>query len=177
VKCQLDVLGKCITARDVRKSLNKLPSTLDETYERILLGIDTQERDKAYAALQWLIFSARPLRLEELAEAVVIEPGASSFSTEDRMFDPHDIATICRSLVSLSDDTSEIRLAHYSVQEYLLSDRIGHGPSAFFSILRPSAAVLIAEVCLTYLLQFDKPHSLSDHALSEWPFLDYACRY
>lgn len=177
VKCQLDVLRKCTTVRDVRKALNKLPPTLDETYERILLGIDPEERDKAYAALQWLIFSARPLRLEELAEAVVIEPGANSFSPEDRMFDPHDIASICRSLVSLSADASEIRLAHYSVQEYLLSDRIGHGPSAFFSIIRRSATVLIAEVCLTYLLLFDKPHSLSDNSLSEWPLLDYACRY
>jgi hypothetical protein len=117
------------------------------------------------------------LRLQEIAEAVVIDPGSDSFSSDDRMFEPHDILSICRSLVSLSDDTSELRLAHSSVQGYLISERIRQGPASFFSVISASADALITEVCLMYILLFDKPDSLSEKSLSEWPLLDYACRH
>jgi ankyrin repeat protein len=177
VKCQFDVLRNCTTVRDVKKSLITLPPTLDETYERILLNIDRAEREKVRIALQWLIFSERPLRLEEISEGVVVDPGSVSFSTDDRMFEPHDIVSICRSLVSLSDRTSGLRLAHYSVQEYLLGERIREGPVSFFGVFEAPSQVLIAEVCLTYILLFDKPDSLSENSLSEWPLLDYACRH
>jgi ankyrin repeat protein len=177
VKCQLDVLRNCTTPQDLKKALKALPPTLDETYERILLSIDKNDRGKAHTALQWLTFSARPLQLQEVAEAVVVEPECDSFSPEDRMFEPYDIISICRSLVSISEDTSELRLAHYSVQEYLVSERIRKGPASFFSVIRVSADTLIAEVCLTYILLFDKPDSLSKTSLSEWPLLDYACKH
>lgn len=177
VICQLDVLRNCTTVRDVKRALNMLPPTLDETYERILLNIDREVWQKARTALQWLIFSARPLRLQDIAEAVVIDPGSDSFLPEDRMFEPHDIVGIYRSLISISDDTSEVRLAHYSVQEYLVSERIRYRPASFFAVIGVSAEVLIAEVCLTYILLFDKPDSLSEDSLSEWPLLDYASRH
>jgi ankyrin repeat protein len=177
VKCQLDVLRNCTTLRDLKKALKTLPPTLDETYERILLSIDKDDRVKAHTALQWLVCSVRPLRLQEVAEAVVLEPERHSFSPEDRMFDPYDIISICRSLISISKDTSELRLAHYSVQEYLVSERIRKGSASFFGIIRVSADALIAEVCLTYILLFDKPDSLSKTSLSEWPLLDYACKH
>ncbi|KAH8756434.1 hypothetical protein BGZ57DRAFT_957852 [Hyaloscypha finlandica] len=177
VKCQLDVLRNCATPRDLKKALKALPPTLDETYERILLSIDKDDRGKAHTALQWLTFSARPLQLQEVAEAVVMEPECDSFSPEDRMFEPYDIISICRSLVSISEDTSELRLAHYSVQEYLVSERIRKGPASFFSVIRVSADTLIAEVCLTYILLFNKPDSLSETSLLEWPLLDYACKH
>jgi hypothetical protein len=218
VKCQLDVLRNCKTLRDLKKALKTLPPTLDETYERILLSIDEDDRGKAQTALQWLAFSARPLRLQEVAEAVVVETECESFSPEYRMFEPYDIISICRSLVSISEytvkcekyssgpcrldlsDTShsrfysilkwdraraarillapyctlELRLAHYSVQEYLISERIRKGSASFFSVTIISADALITEVCLTYILLFDRPDSLSETSLSEWPLLDYA---
>jgi ankyrin repeat protein len=176
VKCQLDVLRNRTRARNVRKALNLLPPTLDETYERILLNIDRDEREQVRIALQWLCFSARPLRLQEIAEAVVVDPSEDTFSPEDRLFEPHDIVSICRSLVSLNDDTSELRLAHFSVQEYLVSERIREGPVSYFSVFEESGETLLAEVCLSYIFLFDKPRSLSEESLSEWPLLDYACR-
>ena len=43
--------------------------------------------------------------------------------------------------------------------------------------MEASADALIAEVCLTYILFFDKPDSLSNASLQEWPLLDYACKH
>jgi ankyrin repeat protein len=73
--------------------------------------------------------------------------------------------------------TLELRLAHYSVQEYLISERIRKGSASFFSVTIISADALITEVCLTYILLFDRPDSLSETSLSEWPLLDYACKH
>lgn len=59
--------------------------------------------------------------------------GDGCFSVEERLPDPIDIVTICSSLIVIRDDLDAgrgnkaedpiIQLAHFSVQEYLLSDR------------------------------------------------------
>ena len=42
VDCQLDNLRRCMPS-SIRKALDELPVTLDETYERILQGIPKQK--------------------------------------------------------------------------------------------------------------------------------------
>src|SRR6266566_1851870 len=46
VYCQLDNLRRCMPS-SIRKALNELPTTLDDTYERILLDIPKQKRPHA----------------------------------------------------------------------------------------------------------------------------------
>jgi ankyrin repeat protein len=65
---------------------------------------------------------------------------------------------------------------HYSVKEYLLSPRIQKSPTAAFSISETNAHEFIAEVCVSYLLFFNKPDSLSflnAGAKREFPFHSY----
>ena len=57
----------------VRRTLNELPETLDETYERVLKEIKKPNRDHAYRILQCLVVAVRPFRVEELAEVVAID--------------------------------------------------------------------------------------------------------
>ena len=45
VQCQIDVLKKCATVKDVQTALYSLPGGLNETYERILCAIDFQSSD------------------------------------------------------------------------------------------------------------------------------------
>ena len=70
----MDVLRESISLDDVEKALKLLPKTLDETYERILQSIPDNRKSDAIRILQWLIFSARPLRIEEVAELLVSNP-------------------------------------------------------------------------------------------------------
>jgi hypothetical protein len=65
VVCQLDALRRCFPA-SILHALNELPMTLDETYERILLGIDREKRGHTIRLLQCLAFSRRPLRPKSL---------------------------------------------------------------------------------------------------------------
>ncbi|KAJ5692584.1 hypothetical protein N7462_002007 [Penicillium macrosclerotiorum] len=154
--CQLDALRSCLTPSAVRKTLQSLPQSLDETYGRILCGIDEEVYLIAFTALQFLMASSRPVDLAELSEMVAIRPGTSIFSDIDRLFDPKDLMVVCSSLITQSR-AGFVQLSHYSVREFLISERICEGPASHFAIRDSEAHLAIAERCLTYLLSFDQP--------------------
>ena len=65
-------MKKCRKRGVLLETLKNLPETLDDTYARILTEIDKSDLQEARSALQWLAFSNRPLRVEEVAEAAVV---------------------------------------------------------------------------------------------------------
>lgn len=115
--CQLDALGKCLDLRRLRKALECLPDTLDGTYDRILCAIHKEYSQDALKILQWLVYSARPLQVDEIVDAIAVYgDGDPRFDPENRLPDPQDILAICSSLVTIAG--VEIKLAHFSVKEY-----------------------------------------------------------
>ncbi|KAK6523143.1 hypothetical protein TWF694_006038 [Orbilia ellipsospora] len=101
--CQLDTMKQCFTPRMVRAELGKMPKTLDQTYDRILEAIPAMHQAFVQSALKWLAFSNRPLLLEELGEAAVIDPSFGTFEPEEsRFLDPEKVLELCGSLVTLS---------------------------------------------------------------------------
>ena len=121
-------------------------------------------------ALQWLAFSKRPLRIEELAEAVLVGPQATpSFDQTERLFDSHQILNVLSSLVTvhMSEErhfvgrarskSKEIRLAHFSVKEFLISNRLKPAELSQFFVTEVTADQLIAESCPLYT----KRHNLN----------------
>jgi hypothetical protein len=142
--CQLDTLTKCCNRVMLRKSLATLPQTLDQTYDRILCAISDEYSDYAMRILKWLTFSARPLSIEEVAEAVAIDVARDpAFDRDEVLEDPLEAMNICSSLVTVTTNRSDgrgrpaqriIALAHYSVQEYLVSERIKQGQAKRFSM-------------------------------------------
>ena len=60
-----------------------------------------------------------------------------------------------------------IKLAHFSVKEYLISVDIRNGPAGIYAISRELADTSIAESCLVLLLHFDKPDSLTSQPEEE----------
>ncbi|KAL1856206.1 hypothetical protein Plec18170_004075 [Paecilomyces lecythidis] len=160
--------------------MSSLPKDLDETYERILCRIDEESRSIAFTALQFLTFSARPVTLAELAEIVAVKPGSSIFVDIDRLFEPSDVLLVCSSLVTCYNKGRWPRLAHYSVREYLVSERIRKGPAGYFALEEGRSHLDIAKRCLTYLLSFDgsEAHrwyaSTSSDVQASWELLDYA---
>ncbi|OWY50036.1 HET-like protein [Alternaria alternata] len=142
--CQLDTLGKCCNRTMLRKSLASLPRTLDQTYDRILTAIGEEYAEYAMRILQWLTFSARPLSVEEVAEVVAIDVARDpAFDRDEVLEDPLEALNICSSLVTITTNEVDRRsgsaqrivaLAHYSVQEYLVSDRIRQGSAKQYSM-------------------------------------------
>jgi hypothetical protein len=73
----------------------------------------------------------------------------------------------------------EVRLAHFSVKEYLLSDRIQSGSASEFGITSIEPDRSISESCLLYILHYDKSDSKtrSYKDLKMYPLLPYACQF
>ncbi|KAH8719160.1 hypothetical protein GQ44DRAFT_687973 [Phaeosphaeriaceae sp. PMI808] len=167
--CQLDTLEKCCNRAMLRKSLASLPRTLDQTYDRILSAISEEYSEYAMRILQWLTFSARPLSVEEIAEAVAINVARDpAFDRDEVLEDPLEALTICSSLVTITTDEAEgrwkpakqiIALAHYSVQEYLVSDRIKQGSAKQYSMQEVECHNAITKSSLKYLTQLQQPLS------------------
>lgn len=168
------MLRNCITLPALRRALNSLPKTLDETYERILMNIDESYVSDVKKILQFLTFSPRPMNLAELVEVLAIdmEREEPRFDVENRIPDPKDIISMCSTLVTVTNFTGwrdpyitvqmweRPRLAHFSVKEYLLSDRIKSSKASMYSVDPISGNLFIAQTYLAYLLgpQFSDGH-------------------
>jgi hypothetical protein len=99
--CQLDALVNCLNLLGLRKALASLPKTLDDTFAQILCRIDEEHVEYALKILHWLNYSARPLRMDEVAEAISVDINDNPrFSGERRFPEPRDILVICSSLVT-----------------------------------------------------------------------------
>ena len=57
----------------MRRTLDELPESLDETYERVLKEIKKPNREHALRLLQCLVAAIRPLRVEELAGVLAVD--------------------------------------------------------------------------------------------------------
>jgi len=82
VYCQLEVLRHCFPP-SIRRVLEELPESLDETYERILRAIKKSNQEYAYRMLQCLVAAVRPLRVEELAEVLAFDFNAEGIPKLD----------------------------------------------------------------------------------------------
>ena len=69
--------------------------------------------------------------------------------------------------------TGTLKLSHFSVKEYLLSNRI----EEYFSIIEKAAHVKISEISVAYLLQFDKFTPLTKAMLESSPLAEYGAQH
>ncbi|KAK3312862.1 hypothetical protein B0H66DRAFT_569022 [Apodospora peruviana] len=160
--CQLDILQRLSGKQKVLKALEQLPATLDETYHRIFGLVDREDWPLLRHVLRMIVFhnwlygqwdstrltaalildSYRPFRkfLRIGGDSAV---GADSGDEEDDVDDDHfysidSLREICGCLVTFErDDWMEkdiAILAHYTVREFLESDRIFGSPAAYFSL-------------------------------------------
>ena len=149
----------------IRKALNELPTTLDETYERALDGIPKEKRQHAHRLFQCLVVAIRPLRVEELAEVFAIEFEANSGPSLKEGWRPEGpedaVMSACSTLIVVIEDKDLkiVQFSHFSVKEYLTSDRLRTsemGNIRNYHIPLDAAHTILARACLTVLLQLDE---------------------
>jgi ankyrin repeat protein len=166
VFCQLEVLRHCL-APSLRRQLKELPKTLDQTYERVLMEIESTNQGRhARRLLQCVAVAMRPLRVEELAEVLAFD--LDTAKGEIPMFHPEwrwedqEVAVLsaCSSLISIivdRNDSRVIQFSHFSVKEYLTSDRLAtaSGDVSRYYIVPEPAHLILARACLGVLLNLD----------------------
>jgi hypothetical protein len=188
--CQLEVLRFCIPS-SVRRTLNELPESLDETYERILKEIKKPNRAHARRVLQCLVVAVRPLRVEELAEVLAVDfddaEGIPRLKPDWR-WEEQELALLsaCSSLISIVERFDNdygyslgrvVQFSHFSVKEFLTSPRLAtaSGEVSNYHIDLEPAHTILAQACLGVLLQIQddvegctEDHPLARYAAEDW---------
>ncbi|KAL9042441.1 MAG: hypothetical protein Q9214_003780, partial [Letrouitia sp. 1 TL-2023] len=162
------------TAGEMRDALEQLPTDLYKVFEQTLERVRSQSQGRrriGIRTLTWLVQAHRPLRIQELSEALAVRPGTSIL---DKAYCPSQqvILEACKGLVVVDGATSAVHLIHYAVQEHLKAGDIDSPDS-----VPPELGVL----CVDYLsldsvaggpLEGEIP--ILDQ-LAKHPFLEYAC--
>ena len=165
VFCQLDTLRQCLPS-SVRVTLEELPESLDETYERIVRDIRKSNVAQAYRLLQCLAVAIRPLFVSELAELLAFDfnmantakGGIPELNPNWRWEDQEQaVLSTCSSLITIvgSGVSGIVQFSHFSVKEFLMSDRLSMSTNSIsrYHIVFEDANTLVAKACLSVLLR------------------------
>ena len=131
--------------------------------------------------------AVRPLSVAELAELLAFDFDASA--TKDDIpklnskwrWEDHEQAVLstCSSLITIvpTDDSPVVQFSHFSVKEFLLSDRLATSAKDIskYHIVLEDANTLIAKACLGFLLQ--DPVDESNAETSPSPLARYAAEH
>ncbi|KAJ7903935.1 hypothetical protein B0H13DRAFT_2663555 [Mycena leptocephala] len=181
VSLQLEQLRECGgSKKQVTKALSNMPTSLDTIYDRVLENIkDPDMISSVGRAMNWLIFSERPMELNEIIDALAFDfkNDLLRFDPEERMH-PKALLAACAGLVIVSEDPRRtdhlVKLAHASVKEYFLSART---PLGDCKVSEQIAHPLIARTCIAYLCYFDESHPLQRDNVDQFPLSQYAAEY
>ena len=158
MKCQFDVLCSCISDKKIHDCLDRVPAGLDETYIRILTRLRTDHSDDVDMLRKmflWLVHSLRPLRLIELAEAITLDQSQDRMDFSAIVTDPADVLRFSGGLVTISGNGNIVGLAHFSIKEFLLSDRIQRSSVREFYAGASEVRLDLTRICLNYLMMND----------------------
>ncbi|KAL9593261.1 MAG: hypothetical protein Q9179_005989 [Wetmoreana sp. 5 TL-2023] len=184
VECQFKSLQLCPRSKYyLDKTLRSLPESLDQTYERLLSGIDHSWAGDLKRILNLLCFASRPLKVSELIDTIAVEINEPiQFNHERRLGDADDIREIGSGLIEINSEKwshdpfdprysdpegTFVRLAHFSVQEYLTSGRIKEHRASSFALDYRLAHEEIARIFLVYLLQPSLSGRKADDSLEQ----------
>ena len=126
--------------------------------------------------------AVRPFRLEELAEVLAFDfdeasGGIPQLNTDWRREDQEQaLLSTCSSLISVVHDGESrvVQFSHFSVKEYLTSDRLAAavGDISFYHIALAPAHTILAQACLGVLLHLDD--NIRESYVERFPLVEYA---
>lgn len=168
------MLSQQRSRNDVLAALEKLPSSLDETYRDILERISKQSEvdySLAWKVLGWITNAKEPLKAKALQHVIAIKPNATTLDDGD-LTDVEDLVLVCAGIVTVDRESGIVRLVHYTTQRYL-EERLGY------------PKIDIARGCLNYLgLEvFREPcdcqhnSEILETRVADYPFLSYVAVY
>ena len=151
----------------------------------MLKNINENNQENARHLFHCLAISARPLRVEELAEILTFDFDAAEgsipkFHPHRRPIDPeHTILSICSSLITIVGNRGfqVVQFSHLSVKEFLTSSHLASstGQLNSYRILPGPAHTILAQACLGLLLQSnDRGH---DKSVGVSPLVKYAAQH
>jgi hypothetical protein len=181
--CQLEILLDCLPP-SVQHTLEELPDSLDETYERILKEIRKPNQRLAHRLMQCLVAAVRPLHVKELAEVLAFNfdaGGIPKLNSNWRWEDQEGAVMLaCSSLVTIVKDGNSriVQFSHFSVKEFLTADRRlaeSMPDVSRYHIELEAAHTILAQACIGVLLRLDD-HVDQDN-IKDFPLAPYAAEF
>jgi ankyrin repeat protein len=196
-------------AKRLVAAVRQMPDGLENAYKQEfsrLLGLKGDQKERAMAILRWVLFASRPMKVRELAEALLLNsedalnqyphdelPDAWETGQIDEDYISSNIRLTCGSLVELRSSRPGTPLAehtvhfvHFSVKEFLLRPVDGQdSQKRIDAVCFPDASTehdRLARLCLQYLC-YDEFGSKAPHVtamnkrLHLYPFLGYAAKF
>jgi hypothetical protein len=149
---------------------HSLSEAFGETISRIQ-GLPASRSRIGMETLMYLAYAVRPLTVHELSELLAVHSGNNRGSNARYRPSESMILQCCQGLITIDSATHDVRVAHHSIQEYVI------GNSA---VLFPRATARFAVGCLRCLMCEDlrvgpwKTEGEIELRLDEHPFLEYA---
>ncbi|KAM0136395.1 hypothetical protein ACHAP3_004625 [Botrytis cinerea] len=162
VQFQLEELCRMETDATIVKALQNLPRNLEETYDR-LLGriIEIERREFVKRMFDWIICSCRPLHMDELREAIAFTIGDKSWDATKIPNDLRRLIRACGNLIMINEETLEVHLAHYTVEQYILHSQ--NSELAYFHTTKEASNRALGATCVTYLSFTDLEAQVTSH--------------
>ncbi|KAF7344901.1 HET-domain-containing protein [Mycena venus] len=189
--CLLIELGGCHWEDNWEETLTALPADLFGIYG----GFLTRAKGSLpavfiQAIFRWLVFSARQVTLDELADAIAFRLSDPEFDFSDSaksIYHPNrrrgnsDSFKFLEGLIVIKNDGAgrpSITLAHSSVKDYILSPEFQREFGTIIDLTKDVSHKFIAQTCLRHLLLFaDTNHSMTKDTLPDYPISLYAAEY
>jgi hypothetical protein len=174
---QLKQLQTCRGQKSrITKALAEMPTSLITIYDRMLKHLDPDTRTTVFSAMNWFIFSKRPMELDEMIDALAFnfDEEPLRFSVDERMQPPRALLDACAGFVTESRDGKghiTVKLAHASVKEYFLAER--RPVWGDHKVSEQIAHHLLARTCIAYLWNPSEVLE-SDTDLYCYPLVPYA---
>jgi len=162
VVCQIDRLERK-SHQQAREAIKCLPRTLEETYEIMFLEIPQEDWYTARTALQWIsahsdLVLPGGIGASCLSSAILSVDDTHGSVPKESCHEHDFLKTILGCLIEVSDTQTDelniisnttcphnVTLAHYTIQEFLFSDRVKQTKSSYFAMSRDTCARMVLE--------------------------------
>jgi len=159
--------------RKIREALNDaMPTELFDLYEITMNQITQSVDNLALKTLSWILYAKRPLIIDELQHAIVVEDGDRHLNEED-LIPAKTLVEVCRSFIVYDQVSRVVEFSHETVREFLQAHHT-------HQLLQD---VDLAKTCLNYLTfdVFEDGPCLDkqsfDRRMQSHQFMDYAVKF
>ncbi|KAL2833717.1 hypothetical protein BDW59DRAFT_179437 [Aspergillus cavernicola] len=157
---QIKRLAECLTDEQIEEALHTIPESLEETYRQVLDRVHEKQHDIVRSILILMCFSAVPLDTKTVAATASLRA-------------PDLVVKICTTSLVTVNAEDMIKLAHFSVKEFLVIQNAESPHWSRFSAIK-GHTVLARKTVDALLAQTE---ILTEERAMTQPLLVYAAKY
>ena len=189
VKQVLDLERRGVGLKGIEKAIYAVPDDLDKLYNKLVRDMD--ERSASLKLIQWICFAARPLSLDELRWAMVVEADGPCMSlrecqskedyVRDRVTMERRVKTLSCGLAEaiMSSNRRVVQFIHQSVKDFFIEKGMSalEGSLMTTDLVIGSAHYRLSRTCIRFLAMEEiAPSTTHNRArlMSDFPLLHYA---